>query len=76
MFVCFSVDLVLSSHIVYLILARARVLAMARCLSVCLCPSVRPSQVGVLSKRMDGQSCFFGMEPSFDLSCSVFQGLF
>jgi len=57
-FVCFSVDLVLSSHIVHLILARARVLAMARCLSVCLCPSVRPSQVGVLSKRMDGQSCF------------------
>jgi len=41
----------------------AQVLAMV--LRLCL------SQVGVLSKRMDGLSSFFGMQTSFDQSYTV-----
>jgi len=41
----------------------AQVLAMV--LRLCL------SQVGVLSKRMDGLSSFFGMQASFDQSYTV-----
>ena len=53
--------------------AIARVLATALCLSVCLyvSGSVRLSQVGVLSKCMDGLMWFVDMEASFDQSYIV-----
>jgi len=53
----------------------ARVLAMVLCLCPCLfnvCSFL--SQVGILSKRMDGSSCFFGTEATFDLSYTMLQG--
>jgi len=50
----------------------ARVLAMALCLSVCVCVGL--SQVGVLSKRLNESGWFFGVRASFYLSYSVFQG--
>jgi len=46
----------------------ARVLAMALCLSVCL------SQVGVLSKRLNESSWFFGMWASLHPSYTVLKG--
>jgi len=51
----------------------ARVLATALCLSVCLyvSGSVLLSQVGVLSKCMDGLMWFVDMEASFDQSYIV-----
>ena len=49
----------------------ARLLAMALC--PCLCLSVCLSQVGVLSKGLDGLICFLGMvEASFDQSYTAF----
>jgi len=37
-----------------------------------LCPSVCPSQVGVLSKWMDGSSCF-GMDATFHLCYTLYR---
>ena len=40
--------------------------------AVVVCPSVRPSYAGIVSKRLDESSCFFAMEASFHLSHTVF----
>jgi len=46
--------------------------------AVVICPSVRlsvrPTQAGIVSKRLDESSCFFGLETSFHLSHTVLWG--
>jgi len=47
---------------------------LALVLAMALCPSICLSQVGVLSKRMDESSCFYGMGAFFHMSYTVLKG--
>jgi len=49
----------------------ARVLAIATCLCLSVRPSVCLSQVGLLSKRIDGLGWLFNIEAYFDLYYKV-----
>jgi len=40
-------------------------------LSSCVRTSVRPSQAGIVAKRLDESSCIFGTKTSFHLSDTV-----